>query len=88
MCRETIDAYFANPNGTKYRKMSIEKLMVICNGLEIEEIPALDLLKKAGYALNEDVIEGQMYRYLLTITNASLEAWNKILSDAGLKPLS
>lgn len=88
MCRETIDAYFAKPSSTKFRKCPIEKLMVICNGLELEETPALDLLKKAGYALNEDVIEGQMYRYLLTITNASLEAWNQILSDAGLKPLS
>lgn len=88
MNRETIDAYYAKPSSTKFRKCPIEKLMVICNGLELEEIPALDLLKKAGYALNEDVIEGQMYRYLLTITNASLEAWNKILLDVGLKPLS
>ena len=85
---DTVKAYFKKPGKNNYRRIPLERLMIICNAFNLEEKLALDLLNKAGYSLNEHELKGQYYHYLLTITNAPLEAWNKHLSKAGLKKLN
>lgn len=85
---DSIKAYFKKPDNINYRKISLERLMIICNVFELEKNLALDLLNKAGYSLNEHEKKGWIYKYLLTITNAPIEAWNKILSEEGLEKLN
>lgn len=87
LSREVIDSYFAKPESSKHRNIPLERVMILCNVLELEETIALDLLKRAQFALNEYERKGQYYRYLLSITNAPLEVWNKILIEGGLEPL-
>lgn len=50
---DSIKSYFAKPDTKKYRGISLEKIMIICNALQLEEIIALDLLNRAGLSLNE-----------------------------------
>lgn len=88
LSKEVIDSYFAKPATSKHRNIPLERVMILCNALELEETIALDLLKKAQFALNESERKGQYYRYLLSITNASLETWNQILTEAGFEKLS
>ena len=85
--RETIDAYFAKPGTSKHRNIPLEKMMILCNALQLERAVALDLLKRAQLTLNEYETKGQYYHYLLSITNAPLEVWNQFLVEAGLDPL-
>ena len=85
---DTVKSYFKKPGKDNYRRIPLERLMIICNAFNLEEKLALDLLNKAGYSLNEHELKGQYYHYLLTITNAPLGAWNKHLSKAGLKELN
>lgn len=86
--RETIDAYFAKPGASKHRNIPLEKMMILCNALQLERVVALDLLKRAQLTLNEYELKGQYYHYLLSITNAPLEVWNQFLAEAGLEPLN
>jgi len=88
LTKEVIDSYFAKPGTSKYRNISLERLMILCNALQLEKNIALDLLKRARLTLNEDERQDRYYHYLLSITNASLEAWNQILIEADLSPLS
>lgn len=85
---DSIKSYFAKPNTPKYRGISLEKIMIICNALQLEEILALDLLNRAGLSLNEHELQGQLYRYFLSITNAPLASWNQILLKYDLSPLT
>lgn len=85
---DSIKSYFAKPNTSKYRGISLEKIMIICNALQLEEILALDLLNRAGLSLNEHELQGQLYRYFLSITNAPLASWNQILLKYDLSPLT
>lgn len=87
LSKDTVESYFAKPGTKKYREPSLESIMMLCNALELEELVAEDLIKKAEKNLNEDNEKGAMYKYLLTITNASLAAWNVYLSEAGLPTL-
>ena len=61
--------------------------MIICNSLQLEYKLAIDLIQRAGFYLNTDEEKGELYDYLLTITNAPLVAWNQFLIEAGLPTL-
>ena len=88
LTEEVMHSYFAKPETPKHRTIPLERLMILCNALQLEEMIALDLLKRAQMSLNEDELKGRYYRYLLSITNAPLEKWNQILSEAKLSQLS
>lgn len=84
---DTLKAYLAKPYSPKYRKPSLDKVMILCNFLQLEYLVAIDLIKKAGFSLNTDDERDALYDYLLTITNASLDVWNKFLTESGLQSL-
>lgn len=85
---ETIRSYFAKPKTQKNRRVSVEAIMIISNALQLEAIIALDLINKASLSLNEHELQGQLYRYFLTITNAPIATWNQILLNNDLPPLT
>lgn len=69
------------------RKPSLEKIMVICNKLEVQYELAIDLLSRAEKTLNLHCAKDKLYDYLLTITNATLEEWDLILVQNNQSPL-
>ncbi len=85
--KDTLDGYLTDPsNKKKHRNPSLEAIMVICNILKLEYKLSKDLINKAGKSLVEGNKEHDMYDYLLTITNASLEEWDLYLEAEGLTP--
>lgn len=45
---DTLKAYLAKPYSPKYRKPSLDKVMILCNFLQLEYLVAIDLIKKLG----------------------------------------
>lgn len=82
-----IRSYLVQPSSQKFRNPSLDKVMIICNSLQLEYKLAIDLIQRAGFYLNTDEEKGELYDYLLTITNAPLVAWNQFLIEAGLPTL-
>ena len=68
------------------RKPSKEMVMIICNRLKLHHDLSIDLLGKAGFSINLYTEKDELYDYLLTITNATLETWDQYLEEAGLDP--
>ena len=85
--KNTVDSYFSKPDTSKHRNIPLDRMMILCNALQLETVVALDLLKRAQLTLNEYEPKGQYYHYLLSITDASLKEWNQILKEAGLEQL-
>lgn len=79
---DTVESYIK-----KKRKPSLKTAMIICNKLNLQYDLAINLLQRAGLFLNPYDEKHQLYDYLLTITNATLEEWNLILNNQGFKPL-
>lgn len=78
---DTLKSYL---NGK--REPQIKNAMIICNKLNLHYDVAIDLLKKTRITLNQDIKEDQLYDYLLTITDASLEEWDLFLKEENLTP--
>ena len=84
--KDTLDGYLTDPSNEKFRNPSLEAIMVICNILKLEYKLSKHLIDKAGKSLVEGNKKHDMYDYLLTITNASLEEWDLYLEAEGLTP--
>lgn len=85
--KDTLDGYLTDPsNEKKFRNPSLEAIMIICNILKLEYKLSKHLIDKAGKSLVEGNKKHDMYDYLLTITNASLEEWDLYLEAEGLTP--
>ena len=85
--KDTLDSYLADESDKGHRNPPLEKIMVICNFLQLEYELSIDLLSKAGVKLVEGKKKDDIYDYLLTITNAPISAWDTILTEEGLKPI-
>lgn len=46
---DTLKAYLAKPDSPKYRKPSLDKVMILCNFLQLEYLVAIDLIKKREF---------------------------------------
>lgn len=69
------------------RNPSLKRAMIICNKLNLPYKLCIDLLKRARITLNTDKKEDELYDYLLTITNATLDDWELFLETNGFNPL-
>ncbi len=84
---ETLKAYLANPEKRKNRIPNIENLMIICNKLNLERNLSIYLIHMADLTLENGNAKNKMYNFLLLITNASLQEWDKFLEKRGFPPL-
>jgi hypothetical protein len=87
LSEDTIKGYVAPSDSKKYRKVELPNVMVLCNAMNLEYTLAIDMIHKAGYDLNTDTPEDEIYDYLLTITNAPLYIWNEFLTENNLPTL-
>ena len=69
------------------RNPSLKRAMIICNKLNLPYKLCIDLLKRARITLNTDKKEDELYDYLLTITNTTLDDWELFLETNGFNPL-
>ena len=66
---------------------SLENALIICNKLSLPYLLSINLLERAHITLNTAEKRDQMYDYLLTITNATLDEWELFLTKYGFPSL-
>ncbi len=66
---------------------SLENALIICNKLSLPYLLSINLLERAHITLNTAEKRDQMYDYLLTITNATLDEWKLFLTKYGFPSL-
>lgn len=60
---------------------SLENALIICNKLSLSYDLSIDLLTRARISLNKEERIDELYDYLLTITNATLDEWELFLIE-------
>ena len=66
---------------------SLENALIICNKLSLPYLLSINLLERVHITLNTAEKRDQMYDYLLTITNATLDEWELFLTKYGFPSL-
>ncbi len=80
---ETLKAYVAPKDSKRYRKPSIEKMMLLCHAFKLPHDTAIEFLTKAKTPLEEDNALHMLYDDLLRIPDEPIDTWNKYLTENG-----
>lgn len=83
----TLKAYVAPENSSRYRKPSLEHMMLLCHAFHLPHDTAIDFLTKAKTPLDENNALHMLYDNLLRITDEPMTTWNKYLTENGEAPL-
>ena len=68
--------------------ISLQSVICLCIGMRLHPVFAFDLIKKAGFSLN-DSIEHTAYKIILTsMTTSSVRECNDYLRQMGINPIS
>lgn len=84
---DTLKAYVAPKDSKRYRKPSLENMMLLCHAFRLEYDTAIDFLTKAKTPLDEDDVKHKLYDDLLRLTNAPINVWNEYLTENGFSHL-
>ena len=84
---DTLKAYVAPKDSNRYRKPTIEHMMLLCHAFHLVHDTAIDFFKIAGIHLDENVDKHKLYDNLLRITDEPIDVWDKYLTENGEKPL-
>lgn len=85
---DTLKAYVAPENSRRYRKPSLENMMLLCHAFHLPHDTAIDFLVKAKTPLDKNNALHMLYDDLLRITDEPIDIWNKYLTENGEKKLT
>ena len=83
---DTLKAYVAPKKSKRYRKPSIEHMMLLCHAFRLKHDTAIDFLTKAGTPLDENDIKHKLYDDLLRCADEPIIFWNNYLIENGFSP--
>lgn len=84
---DTLKAYVAPVDSNRYRKPSMEHMMLLCHAFRLPHDTAIDFLTKAKTPLDENKALHKLYDHLLRFTDEGIDVWDKYLTENGEAPL-
>lgn len=84
---DTLKAYVAPLDSNRYRKPSLEHMMLLCHAFRLPHDTAIDFLTKAKTPLDENKALHKLYDHLLRFTDEGINIWDKYLTENGGAPL-
>ena len=74
---------YNNTKNKPNRKFELNILVSICVGLDLDHLKSLEILERAGYKLNGNILEQALYNYILSPSGPrNICACNAFLEEA------